>query len=186
MAHRRALEAICEGLSCSAVPWAVTGSVALALQGVPVGCRDLDLVTSGAGARPIERLFARQVVEPVEFGSRDHIRGHFGRLRLREVDVEVLGDVQNLMPDGTWTVPPRLDVDVMWLQLGERQFPVLRLTCLRDAYSAMGRSEKVLLIASALSEKRCQATASWWRRAKTSARGLASDRLRTIRVSTKK
>jgi len=158
IAHRRALEAICDGLSCSALPWAVTGSVALALQGVPVGCRDLDIVTSGAGARQIERLFAQQVVDPVEFGSRDHIRGHLGRLRLREVDVEVLGDVQTLMPDGTWTVPPQLDQNVIWLQLGERQCPVLRLTYLRDVYSAMGRSEKVLLIASALSEKRCQAS----------------------------
>jgi hypothetical protein len=150
VAHRCALECVCGRLADSAVQWAVTGSVALALPGVRVACRDLEIVASEAGVHEIEQLFAGHVVEPVGFGTRGRLRGHLGRLRLENVEVDVLGDVQNLLPNGAWTVPPRLDALVVWVRVGEHRCPVVRLAHLHDAYEATGCSEKVALVASAL------------------------------------
>jgi hypothetical protein len=131
--------------------WATSGSVALALQGIQVTCHDLDLVTSADGAPEVERLLASRVVEPTSFQTRGRIRGHLGRIQLAGVEVEVLGDVQNLLPDGTWTEPPQLDLHVAHVPFGERTCPVLGLPYLREAYAALGRSEKVRLIEEALS-----------------------------------
>jgi hypothetical protein len=146
IAHRRALENLCDGLAGAGLPWAVTGSAALALQGIRVDCRDLDVVTSAAGAYDVERVFREHAVEPVGFATRDGIRGHVGRLRVGNVDVEVWGDIQNLSAEGTWSVPPRLDVHRVWVDCGAVRCPVLPLDYLRDAYEAMGRPEKLRLI----------------------------------------
>jgi hypothetical protein len=151
-AHRRAVEALCEGLAGSGLLWAVTGSVALAAQGVPVTCADLDVVVSAADAAIVERRFREHVVDPVQFAVRDRLRGHFGRLRLAGVEVEVLGDVQNLLPDGMWTNPPALDLHVTRVHVGARVCPVLSLAYLREAYAVMGRTATVRLIESALAD----------------------------------
>jgi hypothetical protein len=151
-AHRRAVEALCDGLAGSGLLWAVTGSVALAAQGVPVICADLDMITSAADASVVERQFRGHVVDPVQFAVRDSLRGHFGRLRLAGVEVEVLGDVQNLLADGTWTNPPALDLHVTRVRVGTRVCPMLRLAYLREAYAVMGRTAKVHLIESALAD----------------------------------
>jgi hypothetical protein len=153
-AHRVALEAISDLLRGSSTAWAVSGSVALALQDVPASCGDLDLVTTADGAAEVARGLAAKITEPVSFRTRGRIRGHLGRARLGDVEVEILGAVQNLMPDGAWTDPPELDADVVDVRLGERVYPVMRLTHLSAAYAAMGRSEKVRLIESALAERR--------------------------------
>jgi hypothetical protein len=86
----------------------------------------------------------------------ERIQRHLGRPRLADVDVEVLGDVQNLLPNGAWTAPPQLDMHLTWLRLGDRRCPALELPYLRDAYEAMGRAEKVRLITFALSGDRRQ------------------------------
>jgi hypothetical protein len=155
-AHRLALESVCDRLNGSGVAWAVTGSVALAFQAVPVSCGDLDLVTTARGSGELERLLGPEVLEPVLFRRRQRIRGHLGRLRLGEIEIEVLGDVQNLLTDDTRTVPPQLHMHAVHVRLGERVCPVLGLAYLRDAYSAMGRSATVRLIERTLSNARAQ------------------------------
>lgn len=149
--HRRALGEVCDRLEGRSLLWGVTGSVALVLQGVQVRCADLDLVTSAADADDVARLLAHGVVEPVAFRGHGGIRGRLWRLRVRDVSVEVLGDIQNLLPDGDWTAPPRLDQQLVWVAFGQQRCPVLGLAYLREAYEAMARPEKAQLIAAALS-----------------------------------
>ncbi len=148
--HRSALEMVLNRVSGSNVVWAVSGSVALALQGVSVSCQDLDLVTTANGAVELESRLAAEITEPVSFTTRGPIRGYLGRACLRGVDVEILGAVHNLMPDGTWTDPPQFNAETVHVRFGERECPVVGLVHIRAAYLAMGRSEKVRLLDDAL------------------------------------
>lgn len=59
---------------------AVTGSVGLALQGVPLEPHDVDVQTDEAGAYRIAALFADRVVRPVVFSTKGNIRSLFGAL----------------------------------------------------------------------------------------------------------
>ncbi|MCW5852548.1 MAG: hypothetical protein KIT87_20910, partial [Anaerolineae bacterium] len=60
--------------------WAVTGSVGMALQGIPVEPHDIDLQTDAAGAYEIQRRLAEYSVQPVAFLAGERMRSHFGRL----------------------------------------------------------------------------------------------------------
>ena len=144
--HRHALELVCQRLVSTPVDWAVSGSAALALQGVPVSCADLDLATTALDAGAVERALAGHVIEPVGRRARGAIRGHLGRSELASIEVEILGDVQNLLPDGTWTPPPRLDEHTNYVALNGRRCPVLDLSYLRAVYVTMGRTDTVHLI----------------------------------------
>lgn len=144
------VEELCERLSGLAEPWAVSGSLALAIQGVVIDCHDVDVVSTPGGALQIAHLFEPHVVEPVGWKSDGRLRGYFGRLMLRGCAVEVLGDIQNLRADGSWTNPPRLDQEVMRLGFGNSVCPVLALAYLRQVYEVMGRPDRVRLIAGRL------------------------------------
>jgi GNAT superfamily N-acetyltransferase len=115
-----------------------------------VSCADLDLATTADGASAVEHALAGRVIQPVGYRTRGAIRGHLGRVELAGIEVEVLGDVQNLLPDGTWTTPPALSEHITRVSLGEETLPVLNLRYLRAAYTAMGRTDKVRLIEETL------------------------------------
>lgn len=126
----------------------MSGSVALAMQSVPLECRDLDLVTTAQAAEEVLHRIGGTVLEEVSFRQRGHIQGEMGRTELDGIDVDVLGGVQNLLPDGTWSAPPRLDMCVVHVPLGNDMYPVIALPYLQEVYAAMGRFDKVSLIKS--------------------------------------
>lgn len=147
--HEQVLATVLARLAGTTIPWSVSGSVALALHGVEVECGDLDILTTAAAAPRVGALLAGEELEPVRFRERGRVRGHIGRVRLGGVDVEVLGDVQNLLAGGGWSEPPRLGGEVELLELAGRPCPVVRLAALRAAYAAMQRPERVALIDAA-------------------------------------
>jgi hypothetical protein len=144
--HRRVLATVLDRLSSVAVPWAISGSVALALHGLPASCEDLDLITSADGAHELERVLGPIVLEPVSASERGQIRGHIGRVQIEEIEVELLGDVQNRVAGRDWTTPPRLHADVIDIDYDGRTYPVVTLACLRDSYVTLRRWDKVRLI----------------------------------------
>jgi hypothetical protein len=148
-AHRRALETVCERLEGLELEWAVSGSVALVLQGVPTTCNDLDLLFTSWSVRIAESLLAREVDERVAPRRRIDIRGLLGRAQIEGVSVELLGDVQNALPDGGWSDPPRILEQRTWVAFGERECPVVSLAVLEASYAERGRTEKVRLIRGA-------------------------------------
>ena len=60
-----ALEVVCTRLATRSVDWWLTGSAALAVRGVAVRPRDLDLVVAGEHARLVGDLLLDGLVEPV-------------------------------------------------------------------------------------------------------------------------
>jgi hypothetical protein len=127
--------------------WAVSGSVALALHGLPVECRDLDVLTRAEYALLAASRIPGTTLEAVRFRARERLRGHLGRIAVGGVDTEILGGVQNQLPDGSWTPPARLAArEIVHIDVDGCRCNVLSLPALRAVYELMKRPETLALI----------------------------------------
>ena len=134
------------GLADSDVNWVVTGSLALALQGVPVQVHDIDIQTDADGAYEIERLFSEFISRKVSFSTAERIRSHYGALMMDGIEVEIMGDIQKRMPDGSWEEPVDIDRHKTFVEVDGMQVPVLTLEYEYQAYRHLGRADKVEIL----------------------------------------
>jgi hypothetical protein len=151
---------LCERLSALPRAWALTGSAGLALRGIDVAVRDVDVRTDREGAHAIARAFAEAVERPVTFASSETIRSHFGSLRIEGVPVEIMGDMQQRLEDGAWEDPGEWQRHVERVEVDGLAVPVLGLAYERDMYARLGRADKVESVRRAL-ERRSATDASF-------------------------
>lgn len=130
-------------------PWAITGSMGMALQGVDIDVHDIDIQTDRAGAYLIQDRLADHVVSKVRYREASNIRSHYGKSRINGIDIEVMGDIEKLQPDGRWTDPPDLLQIIRRVEVDALQIPVLDLEYEKRAYSIMGRDKTVAKIEAA-------------------------------------
>lgn len=146
-AYPAVLRRIAEALAAAPpVDWALTGSLALALQGLPVEPHDIDLQTDAAGAYEIERRLARYSTRPVVYSAAAAICSHFGALAIDGIEVEIMGEVRRRLPDGTWDEPTDLIRHRRWISTHGLLIPVLTLDYEAQAYRKLGRTERAALI----------------------------------------
>jgi len=87
------LRHIARRLDEAGLAYTVVGGTAVALHGVPVPVKDLDLMTSAEDAYRFQALFADRVVDPVALREGEIYRSHLGRFDFDGVTVEVMGDL---------------------------------------------------------------------------------------------
>lgn len=109
------------------IQWVVTGSVGMALQGMDLNVHDIDLQTDRDGAYEVERSLAEYVVQPVRYVESERIRSHLGRLAIDGIQVEIMGDIQKRLEDGTWEELVRVEEHRQWLAVEGMQVPVMAL-----------------------------------------------------------
>lgn len=88
-----ALDAVLHLIEEAANPWFLTGSVTLAVRGIPVVPGDIDLVTTEAGARELENILAPDVMQTLT-PSPHWVARWFCRAYIHG-QVEWVGDVQH-------------------------------------------------------------------------------------------
>lgn len=139
--------------------WAITGSTAFALRGLPFTPNDIDLQTDAANAYAVANLLQEFVVQPVTFSGTDRIRSHFGQVQMNGVKVEIMGDVEKWVNGsldklndveqpgtGFWEPPPNLAQHREFVQLDGMALPVLSLAYECKAYEKMGRLETAVIL----------------------------------------
>jgi hypothetical protein len=141
-----ALHALYERLNAQPGNWAITASCCLALQGVPVTVRDVDLATDREGAYRIEQLFAAEMVRPVQLATAEKIRSHFGTFLLQGYIFEIIGDCQYRNAVGGWSKTVDLNAHKRFILLEEMALPVLTLAYEVGSYVKLDRTEKVKLL----------------------------------------
>ena len=151
-AYLDVLAKICTRLNESGINWAVTGSLGFALQGVPVRPNDIDIQTDEAGAYEIERRFSESVAREVKFSAAEKICSHFGALEIDGIKVEIMGDVQKRLADGTWEEPVDLERHKRFVEIEGMRVPVLSLEYEYQAYVKLGRLEKARILKQVLEE----------------------------------
>lgn len=126
-------------LQAADVIWVLTGSLAFALQEIPIVVHDIDIQTDENGAYEIAGLFPVHLIKPVTFSSTGIIRSHFGHLLIDGIEVEIMGDVQTRLPDRSWQSPPDLFTLRRYIAWGDLKIPVLPLEYEYQAYLKLGR-----------------------------------------------
>ena len=140
--YLKVLRKINTRLNNTSVNWALTGSFSFALQGVPVKPNDIDIQTDKRGAYEIERHFSEFVTKRVTFSSTERIRSHFGELMIDRIKVEIMGDIQKRLEDGSWENPVDLERHKRVVEVEGMQIPVLSLEYEYQAYLKLGRVDK--------------------------------------------
>ncbi len=142
MSYAKVLRRIYTSLQDKPVNWVVTGSCSFALQGVPVIPNDIDLQADLAGALAIEQHLSKYVVRKVKYSTAEKMRSHFGELSINGVKVEIMGDIQKRLEDGSWEKPVNLEQYKRFVEFRGMTIPVLALEYEYEAYMKLGRFEK--------------------------------------------
>ena len=128
------------------VQWALVGSLGLAIRGISTESHDVDIITDKAGAYEMERLFSRFVTKRVALRTSERIRSHFGILEIDGVKVEIMGDFQIKLPDGSWESPPDLARYLQTVQVDDMHVHVLSLEWEYQTSLKLGRGEKAEIV----------------------------------------
>ncbi|GAH37169.1 unnamed protein product [marine sediment metagenome] len=144
--YLKALRNINARLNNTSVNWAVTGSVGFALQGVPVEPNDIDIQTDKRGAYEIERHLSEFVTKRVKFSSTERIRSYFVELMIDGIKVEIMGDIQKRLEDGSWENPVDLEYHKRVVEVEGMKVSVLSLEYEYQAYMKLGRIDKAKML----------------------------------------
>jgi len=139
-----------EELSDIEVPWCITGSLGLAVQGVDVSIHDIDIQSTKRGIHEIQARLEKFLIESVTWKETDKIRSYFGRCQVEGVMVDLIGDIQKRGGNGTWVEPPDLISLIRTVEHGDLMLPVLDLEYEAQAYEYLGRFEKSRKIKEAI------------------------------------
>lgn len=146
IAYLKVLRKINVRLNNTSINWVVTGSFSFALQGLPVEPNDIDIQTDKEGAYEIERHFSEFMTKRVTFSSTENIRSHFGELMINGIKLEIMGDIQKRLDDGSWENPVNLKHHKKVVEIEGMQIPVLSLEYEYRAYMNLGRIEKAKML----------------------------------------
>jgi hypothetical protein len=131
-----------ERLAAGDIVWALTGSTSFVLQGFPANPHDIDVQTDEPCAFEIQKRLIESVVKPVVFSSTGHIRSYYGALNVQGISVEIMGDIQHRLPDGSWSPIPDLHRLRRFVRVDGFEVPVMDLAYEVGAYALMGRSTR--------------------------------------------
>jgi hypothetical protein len=146
--YLKVLKEIVNRLEDKPIIWVLTGSLGMALQGIPIQVHDIDIQTDKDGAYEIERCFAEYVVEPVRYSESERICSHFGVLEIDDIKVEIMGNIQKRLGDWSWEKPVKVEHYRRWVEVGGMRVPVLSLEYEYQAYRRLGRDEKAEILQS--------------------------------------
>ena len=144
--HLQVLRKIVTRLNDNSINWAVTGSMGMALQGMPLDVHDIDIQTNKAGAYEIERILMEYIVKPVRYLESERIRSYLGMLEIEGIQVEIMGDIQKRLEIQVWEEPVNIEAYRQWLEVDGMHIPVLSLNYEYQAYLRLGRNEKAEML----------------------------------------
>jgi predicted nucleotidyltransferase len=96
-----ALNVIHRVLKDQNIEWVLVGSTSLALQGVKVDPKDIDILTDKKGAYKVAELLREYEIQPVTFSRSELFASHFGKFNIQGVQVEIMGDLE-ILTHGSW------------------------------------------------------------------------------------
>jgi aminoglycoside-2''-adenylyltransferase len=135
--------------------WAVGGSACLALHGLPVDPRDLDLLADHVAAAKLVDGLRGAVLSDEARWDRGDVRAVRRVLALvHGVEVEILEGVEAVGPTGD-VVAATPDLDhVDQIVVNGRRIPALALTTMQVLFDATGNRERAAMVAKALGAAR--------------------------------
>ena len=98
-----ALEFIVNSIRGRKLNWVIGGSCSLAFNGLDVKPKDIDLITDKPGAYIFGEVLSKHLIKPVDFREGERFSSHFGRFLVKNMKVEVSGNLKIRNDKGEWT-----------------------------------------------------------------------------------
>ncbi len=140
-----ALKVITRRLRDAKIEWVLGGSTSLALQGVDISPKDIDILTDKDGAFEINKLLKEYEVKPVEFKTSDLFESFFGEFRILNVKVEVMGNLREKHGSQWVSLSTRLK-SVKLIEMNGMEIPVSSLHEQKRAYEELGRKKDAIRV----------------------------------------
>lgn len=139
---RATLRLIAQTLNREELRYHVVGGASLALRGLPVRVRDLDIEMSKEAIYRFQELYANTTTLEVKWREGEDVRSYFGRFRIQGIEVEVMAELERRI-DGRWarsfcTTDDSVDLEGI-------RIPVLALEEDVLAYLRQGRLDRAAL-----------------------------------------
>ena len=135
----KSLAGQCEHLDLT---WAFTGSLNLVLWGFELEPHDIDLETDRFGAEQFDHLYADKAVWSLHLRESEVMRSYFARYDFDGIQVEVMGDCQYRLADGSWVSARPLEKRIRFVNWQNILLPLLNLEDECEVCRWMGRLEK--------------------------------------------
>jgi len=125
------------------INWVLSGSTSLVIQGVDVTINnDIDILTDKAGAEILDNLLAQYRVKPMKYSETDKYKSYFGIYRLDGIQLEVMGEFQYLLKNGSWSEPNQNN-EIIFKDFLEMRLPLLKLEQELVEYDNLDKIDKV-------------------------------------------
>jgi len=142
-----ALKIIYERLKKGKINWVLVGSVNLALQGIKIRTKDIDILTDTKGAFKINKLFKEYEVEPVKLKwlklKDKKLLEYFGKFKIKGINVEILAN-RKLGKEQKFL--KRELLSRKFIKFGGMKLPVAPLEEELKVYSQLGREKDLIRV----------------------------------------
>lgn len=143
--HIKTLNLIYKLLKDADVSWKLIGSTNLALQGVEVTAKDIDLTTNAKDVYKIDTAFSKYSIEPAHRKETENFRSIYGLYKMSDIQVELMADLET-NNDGKWTKTSTAPISPVSIDVSGTSIPCASLDEEYNAYLKLGRIEKANLI----------------------------------------
>jgi len=145
------LKFISKKLKKRKIKWVLVGSASLALQGVKIKPKDIDILTDKEGAFKFNQIFKKFEIKPVQFGKTKVFQSFLGRFKIKGVKVEVMGDLKEKRGRKWVSLSNRLK-NSSWIKIGEIKIPISQLKDELESYSKLKRKKDKIKIKKILEQ----------------------------------
>ena len=125
------------------------GSTGLALQGVTIEPKDIDITISRENVERVQELLRDFCLQPIQYSSNGQFRSFFGKFDILGIKVEIMADLEILV-GGNWIKSVAIDQPDTIVVLDGCNFPCVSLLVEYNSYVIMGRSDTANRIMAAL------------------------------------
>jgi predicted nucleotidyltransferase len=98
----KALKIINQKLRGKKIKWVLVGSTSLALQGVKIKPKDIDILIDKKSILKVNKLFREYEVEPIKFTRSKFFESYIGEFRIEGIKVEVMANLKEKIGN-KWT-----------------------------------------------------------------------------------
>jgi predicted nucleotidyltransferase len=138
----KVLERVSKFLKGKRIRWAIVGSTTLALQGIEIKPKDIDILTTKEGAYKISSILKEYEIKPVKFRRSKIFSSHFGRFLIDGIKVEVMGGLKGKI-GGKWVSLTGRLKRLEKVKVGNIRIPVPRLKDQLEVYSKINRKKNL-------------------------------------------
>ncbi|NTW61910.1 hypothetical protein HGB25_00630 [Candidatus Saccharibacteria bacterium] len=132
----------------SDVDWRLIGSMNLALQGVDIEAKDIDVRINVEDIQTVQSALKDYCKKQIEYGQNDGYSSFFGQFNIEGVQVDVIAGI--VEKDGFKTTDDLLAIKPIVIEVYGISIPCVDLKTEYDAYISLGRKEKAVLIKSVI------------------------------------